>query len=113
MSPLDVAILALATWRLAHLFAFEDGPFHIFYRLRKAAGQRLNADGIPYNTTHLAEGLACLWCNSVWFGVLLTVMFAICGRIALMVALPLALSCIAVAIDTSIEAVSRGIQEWQ
>lgn len=52
MSTLDVVILMLATWRLSHLIAREDGPFHILKRLR----ERLPLEGLT----------ACIFCVSVW-----------------------------------------------
>lgn len=110
---IELAILALACWRLSHLLALEDGPWRLFERIRKLAGQRIGAEGTPYNTTHLAEGVTCMWCNSVWIGTVLTILWGICGKIAVMIALPFALSACAVAIDSGIEALLRGIREWQ
>jgi hypothetical protein len=46
---------ALVTWRLTHLLNAEDGPWHIFVKLRRAAG----------NGT-LGELLDCFYCLSVW-----------------------------------------------
>ena len=111
---LELTILALATYRMAHLLAFEEGPFRIFDSIRRVMGQRISEDsGVPYNTTHLSKGATCLWCNSMWFGIVLTVIYAICGRIALMIALPFALSACAIAIDSCIEVLLKGMQEWQ
>jgi hypothetical protein len=44
----------LATWRVAHLLQFEEGPWHFLSRLRKATA--------PW----LAGVLACFYCFSVW-----------------------------------------------
>ena len=49
------ALGSLATWRLTHLFAEEDGPFDAGVRLRLRAG-----DG------PLGELLDCFYCLSVW-----------------------------------------------
>jgi len=113
VATIDILILALATWRLSHLLALEDGPWHILTRVRKLAGERLTEAGVPYAATHLAEGVTCLWCNSMWFGCVFAILFATCGRIALVIALPFALSAAAIVIDSGIEAILRGIQEWR
>jgi hypothetical protein len=43
-------IAILATWRLAHLLAYEDGPAEIVLRLRRRAGKLME----------------CLNCISIW-----------------------------------------------
>lgn len=75
----DFVILTLATWRLASLLVYEDGPAAIFSRLRHAAGLRYvvrqGADGQPeaarVASNWVAEGLTCAWCVGVWCAVLL------------------------------------------
>jgi hypothetical protein len=49
------AVGALATWRVAHLVAREDGPADLVFRLRLAAGQGL-----------LAEAMDCFHCVALW-----------------------------------------------
>ena len=49
------AIGALATWRVAHLIAREDGPADIVFRVRLAAGQGL-----------LAQAMDCFHCVALW-----------------------------------------------
>lgn len=46
---------ALATWRLAHLLAHEDGPWDAVLRLRVAAGQGM-----------WGQMLDCFYCLSLW-----------------------------------------------
>src|SRR5580765_3582828 len=46
---------ALATWRVAHLVAKEDGPFDVVLRLRKRAGDSV-----------LGRLMDCPLCVSVW-----------------------------------------------
>lgn len=50
--PLDLLVLALATWRLAYLISTEDAPFNLMGRFR----QRFPLGG----------GTACIKCVSVW-----------------------------------------------
>ncbi|HEX4527172.1 MAG TPA: DUF1360 domain-containing protein [Gaiellaceae bacterium] len=46
---------ALATWRLTHLLAEEDGPAEAVVRLRRAAG-----------TSWIGDLLDCFYCLSLW-----------------------------------------------
>jgi hypothetical protein len=49
--------MALATWRLSSLVVYEDGPLAMFVRLRSVRA----LDGVT----------SCLWCTSVWTGLLI------------------------------------------
>ncbi|HZT16943.1 MAG TPA: DUF1360 domain-containing protein [Gaiellaceae bacterium] len=49
------AVAALATWRLSHLLAFEDGPGDAVAIIRERAG-----DGV------LGRLLDCFYCVSIW-----------------------------------------------
>jgi hypothetical protein len=53
-----LVIAILATWRVAHMVAHEDGPFDIIVRLRARAG-----DGV---FGHLMD---CPYCLSIWIGI--------------------------------------------
>lgn len=53
--PLRVALAILATWRVAHLIAREDGPFDVIVRVRARAG-----DGV------LGRLMDCPYCLSLW-----------------------------------------------
>jgi hypothetical protein len=59
------ALGALATWRLAHLVAEEDGPADVVVRLRRRAG-----DG------DLGAAMDCLYCLSIWIALPLAAMVA-------------------------------------
>ena len=52
---LEFAVASLATWRLAHLLAEEDGPLEVVVRLREGAGE-----------TWVGELMDCFFCLSVW-----------------------------------------------
>ena len=49
------ALGALATWRLAHLVAEEDGPADVVVRLRRRAGE-----------SWIGAAMDCLYCLSIW-----------------------------------------------
>ena len=51
----DLALAILATWRLCHLVAREDGPFDLILRLRLRAGSGM-----------VARLLDCPYCLSLW-----------------------------------------------
>jgi hypothetical protein len=55
MSAFPFILLALATWRITHLFSKEDGPFDVIYLVRKKAGAGF-----------FGSLLDCFYCVSVW-----------------------------------------------
>lgn len=68
----------------------------MFKHVRQLAGGTCpdESDCIP--NTWLAKGLYCEWCNSVWFGTLLTAAYWFVGPIVLWFLVPLALSTVAI-----------------
>ncbi len=58
-------VAILATWRLAHLLAHEDGPFDLVVRLRLRAG-----DGV------WGRLMDCPYCLSLWLAVVPAVWLA-------------------------------------
>lgn len=59
-----LAVLLLATWRLSAAIYYEDGPGHLWARLRYRAG--VYADPRPF----WGKQLACFWCVSLWSGLI-------------------------------------------
>ena len=53
---LNLVVAVLATWRLCHLIAHEDGPFGVIVRLRRAAGSGM-----------VGALMDCPYCLSLWF----------------------------------------------
>jgi hypothetical protein len=47
------------------MLSYEDGPFDVFARLRRAAGI---PDGLGEISGFLPLLLSCPWCTSVWTG---------------------------------------------
>lgn len=66
---LELAVAALATYRLALLLGVERGPFGLLLALRRVLGPR---DGVPMERwtqalrSELVAGLECVWCSSLW-----------------------------------------------
>src|SRR4051794_11556883 len=56
LSPVALIVAIFALWRITHLLWGEDGPAHIFVRLRRAVG-----DGFWGGL------LDCFYCLSLWF----------------------------------------------
>ena len=54
----EFAVAVLATWRLCHLVAHEDGPFDLIVRARRAAG-----------ATMWGRLMDCPYCLSLWAAV--------------------------------------------
>jgi hypothetical protein len=52
---LRIVLAVLATWRVAHLIAREDGPFDVVLRLRARAGSGT-----------LGQLMDCPYCVSIW-----------------------------------------------
>jgi hypothetical protein len=55
----------LAVWRITHLLAYEDGPWDLVLRLRKAAG-----------TGFLGQMMDCFNCLSMWVSLPFTLVIA-------------------------------------
>ena len=99
---LDMTILALAVWRLSSMLVNEDGPLHIFNKLRYKAGMRYDEHSSEYPTTQLSELLSCVWCTSVWIAIVASVLYLVLEAAAVYIAMPLALSAVAILIQTKL-----------
>ncbi|HEX6898973.1 MAG TPA: DUF1360 domain-containing protein [Thermoanaerobaculia bacterium] len=60
-----LTLSVLATWRVSHLIASEDGPFDVIVRLRQRAG-----DGV------LGKLMDCPYCLSLWIAAPLALLLA-------------------------------------
>lgn len=97
MSINTFLFLALAAWRLASLVANEDGPWQVFKRIRQRA--ELWCKKYKFcSDLGLYELFSCEWCNSIWIGAGLTLLYLWIGDSILYIALPLALSTVTIVI---------------
>lgn len=55
----EFEILALAAWRASHIITRESGPGAVFRALREDIG---------IDDGSIGELLSCIWCMSVWAG---------------------------------------------
>jgi hypothetical protein len=60
---LKFSMAALATWRVAHLVAYEDGPWNLIARARRRAG-----NGV------LGNLMDCFYCLSLWVAAAITLL---------------------------------------
>jgi hypothetical protein len=92
--------LILATWRVSHLLAHEDGPFEFISTFRYWAGVRY-AEGPPYEAygrNVFSTMLLCMWCNSFWVGLIYTILYSLWHPLWFL-ALPFALSATAIILE--------------
>lgn len=106
ITPFNVFLVILAIWRLSSLFANEDGPFDIFKRLRLKA-KHLTQNVKLFNEFKLHEGLGCEWCNSIWFGTIITLFWIVFGDIVVTVLLPLSMSTAVISIKYVIHVLEK------
>lgn len=102
MSPLEFALLALATWRLSAMLSYERGPANVFVWLRLGLGIEAGEDGEPLSWDHtqlLPSLFVCVWCLSIWVAALWCLLWLIWPAGALAVAVPFALSAVAVIVE--------------
>lgn len=71
---LELVSAGLAAWRIAHAVMFENGPFRVFYQIRKRFGIVHDEDGTPaaWPVNHI---LSCLWCFSFWTALVTVLVF--------------------------------------
>jgi hypothetical protein len=101
--------LSLAAWRLASLIANEEGPWMIFKRLRERAEHWCK----KYKFCRefgVYELFSCEWCNSVWIGAGLTVLYLWIGDAILYLALPLALSTVVIILKYVVQVLQNAEQ---
>lgn len=66
----DLAVTALAAWRLAVFLVVERGPWEIATRLRSLVGVEHDGDGDPTIWPTRMPGVlfGCVWCMTLWTG---------------------------------------------
>lgn len=101
--------LSLAAWRLASLIANEEGPWQMFSRLRQRAEQWCHNYRFC-RELGLYELFSCEWCNSIWIGAGLTLLYFWIGDPLLYVMLPLALSTVVIIIKYVVQLLQTGHQ---
>jgi hypothetical protein len=96
---IEFIILALAVWRLSSLLVHEEGPFDIFLSLRHRAGVAYTEYSNRIGKNEIARALVCLWCTSVWVGIVVVLLYVILGDLVVWLASPFALSAGAILVE--------------
>lgn len=96
----DVLVLALATWRISH-FVSNDEMFPFLEKIRVKFGVGYDEAGERYAKNWFAKQILCQWCNSLWIGISLMLLYQIDKALARKVLLPFALSTSAILIQIS------------
>lgn len=96
---LSFVVLAVATFRLGSLLAREAGPLDILLRIRHWLGVRYTKENVPVGTNMLSRMALCLYCNTIWIGIILTAVYLLTPVIVFWVCVPFALSGVAVLAD--------------
>lgn len=99
MTLVEFLVLGLATWRTSSLLAEESWPWDVGDKLRRAIGVRYDEESFPYGKNELARQVMCVWCITPWVGLVWTVAWLLWPRVTFVVALPLALSTVAVVMN--------------
>lgn len=98
---LKIIILGLCAWRLSSLLARERGPLDILCYIRKYIYRITVYNNIVGKIfMSINNGVACVWCSSVWFGALLSL--AVSENIVEWIIYSLAISTIAVLLEVYI-----------
>ena len=99
MNIAELIIYGLATWRGSSMLVNEVGPLGIFVKIRELAGIRHDSDDeveiIPDG--FLPDVLSCVWCFS-WYAGLGWIILSL-SSFGEMIALPFALSAVAILLD--------------
>lgn len=73
-----ILLAILATYRLAQMVVFDDGPLFIFAHLREWSDRNAKAeqdDGIKRGVmSSITDGLHCPYCVGVWAAVVCTIL---------------------------------------
>lgn len=96
---IEFLILGLAVWRLSSLLVHEEGPFDIFLRFRHWSGVGYTEYSNRVGKNEFARALICLWCTSVWVGIIAALLYAIFREPVVWMASPFALSAVAIIIE--------------
>lgn len=104
--------VSLAAWRLASLIANENGPWHMFERFRRLAEYWCNKYKFC-SQLGLHELVTCEWCNSVWIGAGLTLLYLWIGDTILYLALPFALSTVVIIIKYVVQTLQSAQQYFE
>lgn len=103
MTYLTLIILSAGVWRISDLLVTEKGFFGILTDIRSFVAY---IDGLQqkllsniFEEPRSINPLTCVWCTSVWIGILVTILYVTIPVYTSWIMLPFALSALAILID--------------
>jgi len=63
---LRLLLCILTSFRVAQLFALDDGPLYVFTRLREHLGIKASEDNCRTFRTSIADLMSCPYCIGIW-----------------------------------------------
>jgi hypothetical protein len=98
-------ILAIATYRLGTLLSDTEqgGPWNLLHRLRTISGVKYDERSVPYGTNMVSNAMLCIYCNSVWIGLIAYLLYLASEPLAMLLLAPFALSGAAIMIKEIVE----------
>lgn len=93
-------LLGLATWRVSKLLADEDGPAGILAKFRGFIGVYYDDYSNKKGKNTLAELFTCVWCLSVWVGLIMSFFSPTSTNIIDYFITALGLSAVAIIVDS-------------
>ena len=87
----DLLILSLATWRITSLLTNEYGPWHVLESMRRWVGVSYdeNLQRVGFNV--VADALTCVWCTSVWVGLVVGILYGLWPVVTIAASIPFAI----------------------
>lgn len=103
---IDFVILTFAVWRLSSLLSQENGPGDVFAKLRERLG--VEEDELSRYGTSIASNLiVCLWCLSLWLGLITAIFYHILPGETVAVAIVFGLSAGAILMEETLDKLMR------
>lgn len=78
----------------------EDGPLDIFPIFKYKIGVRWDEESRPYAINKFAKLFLCVWCLSIWVGLVFTIIIAINDTIAFWLSIPFVFSTVSIFLET-------------
>ncbi len=98
---MNIVIIVLAIWRVTRLVGDprEAGPYNLLDKMRTKVGIVYNEFSVLEGENEFARGLVCVYCLSVWLGILAAIAYLAAPAICVAIAMPFALSAGAIIIE--------------
>lgn len=100
---LALLVYGMVTWRITSLLVAENGPLHIFARLRDVLGVSYDEHSRCVSHNPIAEALCCFKCTSIWIALLVVIAWMYSPDPLIFIARVAALSTIAILIQSRVK----------